>query len=320
MLPWAQQRLRELLGGVEVPSSTSTSTPSASSSASSFVTGANVETSGEAIVNSRKGKLIPAYELTLKGTWKESEAGNSRGGDWEIYLADENQGEDPDVKATVPPQAAGAGEAAEDAARAFRDAAKAYFAPKLRDFVKELAAGGGGSEGASASAAAAAAEEKAAAPAAKSEPAAEKKAVPAAPAAPAAPPPPKPAAAPSSRDAAATTTLKLTEKFYCRPSDLFEALTDRRKVMAFTQAPAEIDGPPFEPGSKYSIFAGAVDARFAEGTDPEKHRIELEWRFKEVKHEDFLFFFFLLLRAGRKAPRPRERKRRRKLSPSQTPS
>lgn len=31
--------------------------------------GPSVEVSGEAITNNRKGKLIPSYELALKGTW-----------------------------------------------------------------------------------------------------------------------------------------------------------------------------------------------------------------------------------------------------------
>jgi hypothetical protein len=32
-------------------------------------TGPSVEVTGEAITNNRKGKLIPSYELALKGTW-----------------------------------------------------------------------------------------------------------------------------------------------------------------------------------------------------------------------------------------------------------
>ncbi len=32
-------------------------------------TGPNVEVSGDAIVNNRKKKLIPSYELEVKGTW-----------------------------------------------------------------------------------------------------------------------------------------------------------------------------------------------------------------------------------------------------------
>lgn len=285
MLPWAQQRLQELLGGAEVTSS---------SSSTSFQTGPKVETSGEAVVNSRKGKLIPAYELTLKGTWKDKNNNETNKGDWEIYLADENQGDDPDVKTSVAP---GAGEAAEEAARAFREAAKARLVPRLRDFVKELAAGGGGggSGGASAGPAAAAAAEEggkngkaAPAPAAPA-PAAAAAPKPAAAAAAAAAPAP-PASTSSSKGAtSATTTLKLTEKFYCRPSDLFEALTDARKIMAFTQAPAEVEGPPFKAGNKYSLFAGAVEAKFAEGTDAGAHRIELDWRFKEVRRSSFFF-------------------------------
>ena len=316
MLPWAQQRLRELLGGVEVAASSRSSSSTSPSSPSTFETGAEVETTGEAVVNSRKGKLIPAYELTLKGTWREVKNNEkSKRGDWEIYLADENQGEDPDVRTSVAP---GAGEEGEDSARAFREAAKAVLVPKLRDFVKELAAGGGSGSGSGTAAAeegrageeaAALAKKAAAAVAAKPS---------AAPAA-AAPKPSAPAPAPSSSskggsgDAAATTTLKLTEKFYCRPSDLFEALTDPRKVMAFTRAPAEIEGPPFAAvGGRYSIFDGAVEATFAEGTDAESHRIELDWRFKEVRGEK-RERRRKTKRTKKKTKKKKERKKERKL-------
>ena len=340
VLPWAQQRLQELLGGAEVVSSSSSA--SSTSTSSSFETGPKVETSGEAVVNSRKGKLIPAYELTLKGTWREAGKGeksennnnNNNKGDWEIYLADENQGEDPDVRTSVAP---GAGEGAEEAARAFREAAKVGLVPRLRDFVKELAAGGGGggggggwgvgSDGAEAGNGKAA-PAAAAAAAAKSEPAAAAKgAAPAAPAAAAAAPKPAAAAAAtaaapssttsSSKDAA-TSTLKLTEKFYCRPSDLFEALTDPRKVMAFTQAPAEIEGPPFKAGNRYSLFAGAVEASFAEGTDAGAHRIELDWRFKEVS----CLFFLRERKKERKSARERsgEKRKERALTFPSLPS
>lgn len=32
-------------------------------------TGSNVSVTGDAIINNRKRKLIPAYELEVKGTW-----------------------------------------------------------------------------------------------------------------------------------------------------------------------------------------------------------------------------------------------------------
>ena len=35
----------------------------------SLKTGSNVSVSGDAIINNRKKKLIPSYELEVKGTW-----------------------------------------------------------------------------------------------------------------------------------------------------------------------------------------------------------------------------------------------------------
>ena len=35
--------------------------------------------------------------------------------------------------------------------------------------------------------------------------------------------------------AAGTHSISLTERFYCRPSDLFESLTDERRIRAYTQ-------------------------------------------------------------------------------------
>jgi Activator of Hsp90 ATPase, N-terminal len=59
---------------------------------------------GEAYVNVRKGKVIPGYELSIKLAW-EGEAKDAAvkvTGLVEVpYLADENAGEDPDLKVSV---------------------------------------------------------------------------------------------------------------------------------------------------------------------------------------------------------------------------
>ena len=39
-------------------------------------------------------------------------------------------------------------------------------------------------------------------------------------------------------DKAGSRTVTLTERFYCRPPDLFEALTDERRISAYTQVTA----------------------------------------------------------------------------------
>ena len=75
-------------------------------------TGPSVDVTGEAVTNNRKGKLIPSYELHVKGTFS-GEAGGSGGqaargeGRWELpYLAEENAYEDPELRATAAGNAA----------------------------------------------------------------------------------------------------------------------------------------------------------------------------------------------------------------------
>ena len=41
----------------------------ADSGSLSLKTGADVDVTGDAIINNRKKKLIPSYELQVKGTW-----------------------------------------------------------------------------------------------------------------------------------------------------------------------------------------------------------------------------------------------------------
>eukprot|EP00959_Pyramimonas_sp_CCMP1952_P095930 2005742-Pyramimonas_sp.AAC.1 len=52
-----------------------------------------------------------------------------------------------------------------------------------------------------------------------------------------------------------TRTLTLTDKFICRPGDLFDVYTNQNRIMGFTQSPAT-----FEPtvGGKFSMFDGSV--------------------------------------------------------------
>lgn len=59
MLPFAKRRLQELLGAVLL----------ADEHTLKLSTGPKVEVSGDAIVNNRKNKLIPSYELEITGSW-----------------------------------------------------------------------------------------------------------------------------------------------------------------------------------------------------------------------------------------------------------
>ena len=125
VLPWAQARLGALLGGQDLPGG--------------FRTGPGVTVTGDATVNLRKKKLIPAYELALSGTWVAAGGGGLEGS-WSMpYLADENAGEAPEVTAALAPDAP-AGAAA--ARVAFLAAARAALAAKVAPFVTDMSAGG----------------------------------------------------------------------------------------------------------------------------------------------------------------------------------
>lgn len=89
-------------------------------------TGPSVDVTGEAVTNNRKGKLIPSYELHVKGTFLGEARGSggqaARGeGRWELpYLAEENADEDPELRATA---------AGDGAAQRLRDAFLASAKP-----------------------------------------------------------------------------------------------------------------------------------------------------------------------------------------------
>lgn len=246
VLPWAQDALTRALAGLDI-------------GAGAFSTGATVRVTGEAVLNNRKAKLIPSYELEVSGDW--ARAADGARGRWVFpYVADENAGDDDvELKATVPP----GGDAA--AAAAFLEAAKPVLVPRVLEFTRALAAGGPDAGG------------KPVKTAAGAKPGADPAAAPT-PAAVAKRPAAKPAAAPPATGTtdAPTTTVRVVEKFYARPGDIYDALTSPPRVMAFTQAPAVVEP---RPGGAYRLFAGTVDATFVELTPPA--RIVLDWRFKD---------------------------------------
>lgn len=64
--------------------------------------------------------------------------------------------------------------------------------------------------------------------------------------------------------------------------DIFEALTDQRRVCAFTQAPAEIKP---EVGSKFTMFGGSIEGTQV-ALEPGQ-RIEQAWRFNTWPDGEF---------------------------------
>ncbi|KAK9821579.1 hypothetical protein WJX81_007361 [Elliptochloris bilobata] len=257
VLPWAKRRLQDLLGDLELLKSEGLD-------GVALRTSPTVEVSGEALTNNRKGKLIPSYELTVKGRWSgEARAGDgqaARGeGSWQIpYLADENADEDPELRVT----------AASDAAlQRLRDAFLAHAKPAVfgavRTFVKEMQAGGPAAKAQAAQAAKPAdAAVRAAVAQAEAESRAQLEAA-------------KKAAAKreAAEAAAGTASIELTERFVARPADLLTCFTEAHRVVAFTQAPAQVDP---RVGGRFEILGGAVRATF---TELSPQRIALDWHF-----------------------------------------
>ncbi|CAL8468942.1 g8483 [Coccomyxa elongata] len=255
VLPWAKVRLQDLLGNQVL----------ADSGSLSLKTGADVDVTGDAIINNRKKKLIPSYELQVKGTWsgevRDGDTVESASGRFELpYVADENADEDPELKVSTSSDSA----AARRLKEAFLGSGKQVFHEHMRTFVKELQAGGPSSSAASSKGALELPETdaaiKAKAEASRRELEAKKAAE---------------AARRRAEDRASTGRVEMTERFYARPRDLFECFTDPGRVQAFTQSPAQVE--PMV-GGKFSIFGGSVDATFTALEAPS--RIALDWRFK----------------------------------------
>lgn len=216
---------------------------------------------GEAYVNIRKGKIIPGYELTVSIPWEgevKDENGNSilkSEGSVEIpYIADENAGEDPEVKVTVKDE----GPIGKRLKDAFLAKGKPVILDKIKGYVESMAkggpckddleakkvapkttaAGGGGAQKAAATATAVVKKEV------KNE---EKKGF---------------------------KTIKLTERFSCRAVDMYEILMDENRWKGFTQSNAKISK---NVGGEFSIFDGSVT-----GTNVELQEGKLivqKWRF-----------------------------------------
>lgn len=192
----------------------------------------------------RKGKIIPGYEIAIRAAWKgEAKDGNGNSlakvsGIFEFpYVADENADEDPEIKVQVKDESP----VGQRLREAFLAKGKPVVLKKLAQFVKEFAAGGPAKD-----------ELEAKAPAKASEKS-EK---------------PKSTAVPATKEVPTTAvrapqpkvkegfkTIRLTEKFQCRPHNLYEILMNDRSWKAFTSSNAQISK---EVGGMFTIFDGAV--------------------------------------------------------------
>ncbi|KAK9829498.1 hypothetical protein WJX72_006227 [[Myrmecia] bisecta] len=257
MMPWSKKRLQELFSGLDlVPGNTLISAQA---------TGVD-KVEGEAIVNNRKNKLIPSYELEVsipfEGTVKDGDghvAGSVKGSVLFPYISDENADEDPEVRVSTSSQ----GSAEQRVKDAVLTKGKKVLYDSIRQFVAELRRGGTISSDANQAAPnrtaqqsqpAAAAPQQAAQQAQQAQPEKthEKK----------------------QQKADGTQAIELEERFYARPSDLYECFTNAHRVQGFTQSPATIE--PKE-GGQFSMFGGSLSGRFTQLQPPS--RLAMDWRF-----------------------------------------
>lgn len=77
------------------------------------------------------------------------------------------------------------------------------------------------------------------------------------------------------KEAKGTRTIKLTERFICKRSDIYDAYTHPHRIMAFSQSRAESDPTP---GGKFLMFDGNVLGKLP--AIPKKHRFHRACRCK----------------------------------------
>jgi len=217
---------------------------------------------GEAYINRRKGKVIPGYELKVALTWEASEPAGVRGSVLYPYVADENAGDKHESRVTL-------AEGCEGDPRA--DEAKRHVAaelvPQLHKllgaFEEEMAKGGPTAGGAAPPEGAGNGAGKGSGTPHHSEAKAGA---------------PKPAAAPPKKeDPKAGKTLRMEERYFCRPGDIYEAYLDEGRVRHFTQSDCRISREA--PGGEFMLFGGRVT-----GTNVELKEGQLivqKWRFAD---------------------------------------
>ncbi|KAG7673402.1 hypothetical protein Ndes2526B_g03152 [Nannochloris sp. 'desiccata'] len=254
-LPWSTDRLKELLCSMVLVED--------KDGAVIKITEEDIKLTGECVINQRKGKIIPAYELDLSLKWKGTDAENNEGsGDIKVpYISEENHDEDPEVQISV---TSGNGPA-EKMRTLIVNHGRPLIYKAIGIFVNELSVGGPlkpGSESAAAAEAAAVAAAGATAEAKGVAPSAEVKA---------AAPTTAPAAA---KKKGASRSIEITENYYASCKDLYECFTDTNRVRAFTGSPAEINATP---GGSFSMFGGSIEGTFRELIPHSS--IDMDWRF-----------------------------------------
>ncbi|KAK1287818.1 hypothetical protein QJS10_CPB19g01639 [Acorus calamus] len=206
---------------------------------------------GEAYVNTRKGKIIPGYELSLSVSWigeaKSSSSSDDVAGESTIASVD---GTDPEIKVTVRDD----GPIGRRLKEAFLARGKPIVLEKIRVFVDAMAKGGPAKDDLEVKKPKSDAA-VVAAPVVKEE---EK----------------KKKTKREEKGKEGFKTIQLSERFNCRARDLYEILMDERRWKGFTQSNARISR---DVGGEFSIFDGSIM-----GTNVELQEGKLivqKWRF-----------------------------------------
>ncbi|GAB4819096.1 hypothetical protein N2152v2_006142 [Parachlorella kessleri] len=265
-MEWSKQRLSSLLVGVDL----------CPAGAPSLHTTSLSKLGGEAVVNNRKKKVIAAYELDVRVDWAGTVDGEEVKGQVRLpYVSEENHDEDPELQVTTSDDSL----ASRKAKEAILVQGKKVLHEAIATFVRELRAGGPMREGATAAERAQATEpgsqqgqqstqQQGQEPSGSSAPAAAEKVAGGSETAAAAP------SAAKTTGAGSGSQIKLTEKFYASARDIYDCLTDPRRIMAYTQSPAEAQPSP---GGKLVMFGGSVQGEFKELQPP--NRVVMNWRF-----------------------------------------
>jgi activator of HSP90 ATPase len=259
---WSDEKLKSLLDGVTLVESPVLTLR---------ITAVNIK--GEAVINNRKNKLIPAYELDLDLKWEGklldgsgAEVASPKGSIKLPYLSDENHDEEPEVKFS--------GETEDSATQrikeAFQSQGKHVITKAVAGFIKELRAGGPmlqvHEEGGMVQASSQQAVVKPKLSSAKTEDVKPKQ---------------QTSSDTSSRPLGGKS-LTLSEKYYARPSDIFECFVVEGKMRAYTQTNVKLDP---HPGGSFSWFNGSVVGEFLELEADKK--IVMKWKFNTWKEECF---------------------------------
>lgn len=243
VLPWCRARLEELLKDVVLVDDGNVCVKSAG----------KVKVEGDAIINRRKGKVIPAYELDVSFDWKGTTVGDGEEWSGQVkapYISEENHDEDPEVQISVKEK----GAEAEGVRSAVVKHGRKVVYEVLGKFVKELRAGGQSAQGVvenhgtvkedTSDAAAGAVEVS------------------------------KKKALEKSSSKIEKRNLEMVEHYYASSRDIYECFTNEAKVKAYTGSSATIKA---EQGGTLSMFGGSIEGSFTK-LDPYSC-IEMDWRF-----------------------------------------